>query len=103
MAALRDQPFQGFENLGIQALSDFQTGTKTRVQTGQREPLDYPVSNVLLYQLEGLDFMCVRPSGTEPKIKIYFGCYGPDKAQCQARQKALEAVVLERVNRELEA
>jgi phosphoglucomutase len=103
MAALRQDPFQDFEDLGVQSLSDFQTGVKRDLESQTEEKLDFPVSNVLLYQLEGLDFMCVRPSGTEPKIKLYFGCYGPDPALCEARQKALEARVLERVNRELDA
>ena len=43
------------------------------------EPIDLPVSNVLLYELggdKGLDWACARPSGTEPKLKIYFGIYG---------------------------
>lgn len=103
MAALRQDPFAGFEDLGVESLSDFLTGRKKDLATGREEVLDYPESNVLLYQLQGLDFMCVRPSGTEPKIKIYFGCYGEDKEAIEARQKAIEGVVLDRVNRLLDA
>ncbi|NLB51073.1 MAG: phospho-sugar mutase [Clostridiaceae bacterium] len=98
MDALRKNPFQGFEQLGAVSLSDFQEGIISRVDTGDRRALDYPESNVLLYQLQGLDFMCVRPSGTEPKIKIYFGCYGEDLDVCQKRQKTYESIVLDRVN-----
>ncbi len=102
MSVLRERPFEGFEALGIESLSDFQRGRVTRLATGQEEKLDYPQSNVLLYQLEGLDFMCVRPSGTEPKIKIYLGCYGPDPEECRLREEKYEAIVLERVNNLLE-
>lgn len=102
MAALREKPFEGFEALAPETLSDFQRGIQVDVATGEETPLDYPASNVLLYRLENLDFMCVRPSGTEPKIKVYFGCYGDDRAACEARQKTYESIVLERVNHLLE-
>ncbi len=98
MRVLRESPFQDFEALGIESLSDFQTGIQQNLKRGETTELDYPTSNVLLYQLEGLDFMCVRPSGTEPKIKVYFGCYGEDRAACEARQQAFESIVLARVN-----
>ena len=84
-------------------MSDFQQSLITHVETGRKEALDYPESNVLLYQLQGLDFMCVRPSGTEPKIKIYFGCYGKDLKECRERQQKFESIVLARVNRLLGA
>ena len=57
-----------------------------------------PTSNVLLYELEGLDFMCIRPSGTEPKIKVYFGCYGDERTACDERLAKYEELVLQRVN-----
>ena len=98
MRILRDDPFSGFESLGILTLSDFLTGQKQVLATQEVTELDYPEGNVLLYQLSGLDFMCVRPSGTEPKIKAYFGCYGKDRAICEARQQAYETIVLARVN-----
>ena len=43
------------------------------------EEITLPKSNVLLYELggnKGIDWACARPSGTEPKLKIYFGVYG---------------------------
>ncbi|MBO4927892.1 MAG: phospho-sugar mutase [Clostridiales bacterium] len=52
------------------------------------EPINLPVSNVLLYELggdKGLDWACARPSGTEPKLKIYFGIYANTKEASQAR------------------
>ncbi len=103
MQALRDNPFDEFEQLGAVSLSDFQRGVMTEVVTGRQQVLDYPESNVLLYQLQDLDFMCVRPSGTEPKIKIYFGCYGEDLEACRKRQQFFESMVLARINRLLDA
>lgn len=102
MSDLRANPVAEFEELGIKTLSDFQQGTILELDSGEKEPLDFPTSNVLLYQLNGHDFMCVRPSGTEPKIKVYFGCYGEDRDLTRERQKAYENIVLDRVNRLLE-
>ena len=52
------------------------------------EPIDLVKSNVLLYELggeKGLDWACVRPSGTEPKLKIYFGIYDSAKDEALSR------------------
>ncbi len=54
----------------------------------KEEKIDLPVSNVLLYELggdKGLDWACARPSGTEPKLKIYFGIYANTKEDSRAR------------------
>ncbi|HZK29382.1 MAG TPA: phospho-sugar mutase, partial [Clostridia bacterium] len=102
MSVLRDKPFDDFGALGIESLSDFQRGVRINLASGEKQVLDFPESNVLLYQLQNLDFMCVRPSGTEPKIKVYFGCYGDDREECEIRQKTFERIVLRRVNELLE-
>ncbi len=102
MAHLRANPVAGFASLGVQKLLDFQTGTVLHLASGEKRTLDFPESNVLLYQLDGHDFMCVRPSGTEPKIKVYFGCYSDDREAARDRQSRFERVVLDRVNRLLE-
>ncbi|MBR3058183.1 MAG: phospho-sugar mutase [Clostridiales bacterium] len=74
----------------IVAVRDYQT-SKRYVFTDagiEVEPIDLPVSNVLLYELggdKGLDWACARPSGTEPKLKIYFGIYATTKEESKAR------------------
>ncbi len=50
-------------------------------------------SDVLLYELGGCDWFCVRPSGTEPKIKIYFGIYGADEAECGRKLQDVSAKI----------
>ncbi len=60
------------------------------------EKIDLPVSNVLLYELggdKGLDWACARPSGTEPKLKIYFGIYANTKKDSRARLEDTKAKV----------
>ncbi|UQF81586.1 MAG: phospho-sugar mutase [Mogibacterium diversum] len=57
---------------------------------------DYlPDSNVLLYELNGLDWIAFRPSGTEPKFKIYFGFYGAESAAESRLERISKAVVAE--------
>ena len=51
------------------AVRDYKAGTRTAA--GKTEALDCPPSDVLYYELEGGNWLCMRPSGTEPKIKLY--------------------------------
>ena len=74
----------------VMAVRDYQTSTRFDFagDTVTSSVIDLPVSDVLLYELggeKGLDWACVRPSGTEPKLKIYFGIYGADRQISLAR------------------
>lgn len=72
----------------VKAVCDYQTSvryefTADGVKTSE---LTLPKSNVLLYELggdKGLDWACARPSGTEPKLKIYFGAYTNNKEDAE--------------------
>ena len=69
MKALRENPPKMFAGKKVVALRDYQTGVRT--EGDQTEKLTLPKSNVLYFELEGDAWICVRPSGTEPKIKLY--------------------------------
>ena len=53
----------------VTAVKDFQKGV--RIENGVETKLDYPASNVIYFEMENDNWVCVRPSGTEPKIKLY--------------------------------
>ena len=69
MQALRDTPPTDFAGVKVLAVRDYQTSVRT--EGGKTEALTLPKSNVLYYELENDAWICVRPSGTEPKIKLY--------------------------------
>ncbi len=57
-------------------------------------PITLPKSNVLLYELggdKGIDWACARPSGTEPKLKVYFGVYDSDRNTAEKRLAEIES------------
>ncbi|MDD4323960.1 MAG: phospho-sugar mutase, partial [Eubacteriales bacterium] len=97
MSELRSDPFDDFSSLPIESLSDFEQLVKIEVDSNAETALDYDRSNVLLYELKGIDFFCVRPSGTEPKIKIYFGCYADTQRECDRKLEYLSSTVLDRI------
>jgi len=85
-------------NLPIQAVRDYSRDIRyTFDKDGIVEaPTGLPSSDVLLYELggeKGLDWACVRPSGTEPKLKIYFGIYGSDKQATLDRLDSVKKLV----------
>lgn len=90
ISTLRNQKTATLNGLNIKAVRDYKTGERSVfAQDGsvQVEKLTLPSSNVLLYELGEEDWVCVRPSGTEPKLKIYAGVYDNDVARCQEKLK----------------
>lgn len=71
MTRLREHPLTAIDGSDVVALHDYQSGTYKNLRTGSREQLDFPKSNVLIYETEDGSRVAARPSGTEPKIKFY--------------------------------
>ena len=73
MTALRQNPPKNLGGARVTEARDYKSGEIADLLTGQIRPTELPVSDVLYYATEDNSWACIRPSGTEPKIKIYFG------------------------------
>lgn len=77
----------------VTAVRDYKKDTITDVATGEVRPTGLPSSNVLYYELTDDAWVCVRPSGTEPKVKFYFGIKGISIADADAKAEAMKEAV----------
>lgn len=77
----------------VTAVRDYKNDTITDIATGAVRPTGLPSSNVLYYELTDDAWVCVRPSGTEPKVKFYFGIRGSSLADADAKAEAMKAAV----------
>ena len=73
MVELRKNQPKELGGIEIAAIGDYQTGDIMEIATGKVSKSDLPSSDVLQYTLADGSWICIRPSGTEPKIKIYTG------------------------------
>lgn len=76
---------------------DYQTGIIKNIETGEETQTGLPASNVLYYDLTDDAWLCVRPSGTEPKVKFYYGIKGSSLADADERSEKLGGKVLEMI------
>ena len=84
MARIRTEPPKEIGGMKVVQVLDVLAGTRTDVATGVVEKLAYPESDVLYFAMEGGHFVCVRPSGTEPKIKLYVNVNDRVQAKAEA-------------------
>lgn len=98
MANLRSNPPQKVGGLSITSISDYKSGIEINFVTNEQRKIDLPTSDVLYYTLENDSWFCIRPSGTEPKIKIYFGVIGQSSDDADERLKELIANSMEVVH-----
>jgi phosphoglucomutase len=94
MQKLRDDKGLKIEGYQIVSISDYLSGEKYNILSNSREKLSLPASNVLYYELSGGSWFCIRPSGTEPKIKIYFETFGTDIKDAKEKLACLKKTVL---------
>ena len=85
MAALRQTPPDQIAGTTVCLQRDYQTGTERDTATGETTAMELAGSNVLGYQLADGTTLVVRPSGTEPKIKVYVLASSTDSADCQRK------------------
>ena len=75
MHSFRNNPPKNLIGLEVVQIKDYQTQISKNIRTQKQETLSFPKSNVLQFFLEDGSKISVRPSGTEPKIKFYFGVF----------------------------
>ena len=91
MESLRNCPPESISGMKVIAISDFKKSEKLDILTGEKEVIDLPSSNVLYYALENSCGVIVRPSGTEPKIKIYYTACAKSREEAQKIKDSMSA------------
>ncbi len=85
MAGLRAQPPVEIAGVAVKQQKDYQDGSVVNVADGARSTMELTGSNVLRYEMADGTSLIVRPSGTEPKVKVYILANGQSKADCDAK------------------
>ncbi len=90
MSDLRKNSPKTIGGLAVEAVADYETSVKTS-SDGRTEKITLPKSNVITFYLQDSASVVIRPSGTEPKIKVYYTTKGAEKADAVALQQKLSA------------
>ncbi|MCC8067318.1 MAG: phospho-sugar mutase [Clostridiales bacterium] len=98
---LRKNPPTEIGGYKVLSARDYKMDTITDIATGEVKPTGLPNSNVLYYDLTENAWLCVRPSGTEPKVKFYFGIKGISLEDADEKSAALGEQVLSMINQML--
>ncbi len=85
MANLRENPLTDIAGTSVLTRKDYLSGTETEVSTGVLKEIELRGSNVLSYTLCDGTTVLIRPSGTEPKIKVYVLANGLSRAECDEK------------------
>ena len=95
MAGLRAEAPKRIGDHDVLAVRDYAADTRVDLASGETGTTGLPKSDVLYYELSGDAWVAVRPSGTEPKIKFYFGVKGDSIDDMEEKAKSLDAALLE--------
>lgn len=98
MDDFRNHPPVHVAGADVEVVEDYKQSLSTDAKSGHTTAIALPVSNVLKYKLDDDSWFCLRPSGTEPKIKFYFGVRGKDAADRDRKFIALKTEVMDRVH-----
>lgn len=92
---LKTNPITKFDIYDVAAIRDYSNNIKKDIVTGVTSEIGSPLTNCVYYELENGSFICVRPSGTEPKLKIYFSVKAHHKADAEAALEKMKIAVNE--------
>lgn len=90
---LKTKSVTKFDIYNVAYIRDYSKDIKTNVATGEQTPIGSPATNCVYYELENGSFICVRPSGTEPKLKIYYSVKANTKADAEDALVQMKAAV----------
>jgi phosphoglucomutase len=99
LGSFRSEPLKTLGGLTVQTTEDYLTGI--RVTLNGSEKMDLPKSNVLKYTFEDGSWVCLRPSGTEPKVKFYFGVNSEKFEESKEKLQTIEKDFMELVDHKI--
>jgi phosphoglucomutase len=97
MDVFRNQPPKAIAGADVTTIEDYKSGERYQYATGEKTKIDLPSSNVLKYILSDGSWFCLRPSGTEPKIKFYFGVTADSNSEAEEKLNRIKQDVMDRV------
>ncbi|MDY0940050.1 phospho-sugar mutase [Priestia megaterium] len=93
----RENPPIEIAGAAVEKIEDYQSGERINLLTAQRETIDLPFSNVIKFWLKDGSWFAVRPSGTEPKVKFYFGVKQVTENRSEKRLQEIQENVMSAV------
>lgn len=98
LEGLRKDPLKGIAGVPVVSIEDYETQNRIFVDLETDEKIELPQSNVIKYFLKDGSWVCVRPSGTEPKVKYYFGVFADSEQQSDEKLELLKQSFLDEMN-----
>ncbi len=95
LGTLREKPLAAIGSYEVLKVRDYQADTVTDLKTNEVKPTGLPRSNVLYYELQDDAWVCIRPSGTEPKVKFYIGVKGDSLENSVEKARVLGSKMLD--------
>ncbi|WKA55872.1 phospho-sugar mutase [Planococcus shixiaomingii] len=98
LEGLRKNPIQAIAGVPVVMIEDYETQNRVFADLSTDEKIELPQSNVLKYFLKDGSWICVRPSGTEPKVKYYFGVFADSERDSDEKLEFVKESFLEEMD-----
>jgi phosphoglucomutase len=97
MGDFRNHPPKELAGVRVSVIDDYMDSKSQNLKTETTSTIELPVSDVLRYTLEDGSWFAIRPSGTEPKVKLYFSTIGSDMEEARDKMRGLVDAVHARI------
>ncbi|WP_422122688.1 phospho-sugar mutase [Planococcus sp. X10-3] len=98
LSGMRQNPLQSIAGIRVASIEDYETQNRIFTDLDKSEKIELPQANVLKYFLEDGSWVCLRPSGTEPKVKFYFSVNADTEQQCDEKLELIKESFLDEMN-----
>lgn len=98
MESVRENPMKKIGEISLSALNDYKKSIRFNFETGEQTPINMDSANVLIFEIEGGGFFALRPSGTEPKIKLYYSVIADSEKAGEEKIEYIDSEVKKMLN-----